>query len=385
MNFELTDSQKSVQQRARELAQAAIAPRAAHWDQTEQYPYENVEQLVQAGFMGMTVPEAYGGQGRPLIEAILVVEEMAKVCGITGRIVVEGNMGAVGAITAYGTEEQKQRYLPLVVQGDKPAIAISEPEAGSAATDMTTTAVLDGDAYVLNGHKKWITGAGVSQVNLVFARIQHDDVEQGIGGLIVEKGMPGFRIGKRAYMMGLRGIPESEEIFEDCRVPRDNLLTIGFGRLMSAYNGQRVGAGTVALGVAQGAFDQAVAYAQERLQFGRPIAEFQGLQWMLADAKVQLDASRLLLHRAAVQLDPKTGFPNVHLAAIAKTFAADMAIKVSNDALQVFGAAGYCRDFPLERMARDARMFAIGGGTTQAQRNVIATGIFNRKFSQRRD
>ena len=385
MDFELTDSQKSVQQRARELAQAAIAPRAAHWDQTEQYPYENVEQLVQAGFMGMTVPEAYGGQGRPLIEAILVVEEMAKVCGITGRIVVEGNMGAVGAITAYGTEEQKQRYLPLIVQGDKPAIAISEPEAGSAATDMTTTAVLDGDAYVLNGHKKWITGAGVSQVNLVFARIQHDDVEQGIGGLIVEKGMPGFRIGKRAYMMGLRGIPETEEIFEDCRVPRDNLLTIGFGRLMSAYNGQRVGAGTVALGVAQGAFDQAVAYAQERLQFGRPIAEFQGLQWMLADAKVQLDASRLLLHRAAVQLDPKTGFPNVHLAAIAKTFAADMAIKVSNDALQVFGAAGYCRDFPLERMARDARMFAIGGGTTQAQRNVIATGIFNRKFSQRRD
>ncbi len=385
MDFELTDSQKSVQQRARELAQAAIAPRAAHWDQTEQYPYENVEQLVQAGFMGMTVPEAYGGQGRPLIEAILVVEEMAKVCGITGRIVVEGNMGAVGAITAYGTEEQKQRYLPLVVQGDKPAIAISEPEAGSAATDMTTTAVLDGDAYVLNGHKKWITGAGVSQVNLVFARIQHDDVEQGIGGLIVEKGMPGFRIGKRAYMMGLRGIPETEEIFEDCRVPRDNLLTIGFGRLMSAYNGQRVGAGTVALGVAQGAFDQAVAYAQERLQFGRPIAEFQGLQWMLADAKIQLDASRLLLHRAAVQLDPKTGFPNLHLAAIAKTFAADMAIKVSNDALQVFGAAGYCRDFPLERMARDARMFAIGGGTTQAQRNVIAAGIFNRKFSQRRD
>jgi alkylation response protein AidB-like acyl-CoA dehydrogenase len=320
-----------------------------------------------------------------LIEAILVVEEMAKVCGITGRIVVEGNMGAVGAITAYGTEAQKQRYLPLVVRGDKPAIAITEPEAGSAATDMTTTAVLDGDAYALNGHKKWITGAGVSQINLVFARIQHHDVEQGIGGLIVEKGTPGFRIGKRAYMMGLRGIPETEEIFESCRVPRDHLLTIGFGRLMSAYNGQRVGAGTVALGVAQGAFELAVEYALARHQFGRPIAEFQGLQWMLADAKVQLDAARLLLHRAAVQLDAKTGFPNVQLAAIAKTFAADMAIKVTNDALQVFGAAGYSRDFPLERMARDARMFAIGGGTTQAQRNVIASGIFRRRFSQRRE
>ena len=385
MHFDLTESQKAIQQRARQLAQSVMAPKAAHWDQTEQYPSDNVEQLVQAGLMGMTIPTAYGGQGRPLIEAILVVEEMAKVCGITGRIVVEGNMGAVGAITAYGTEEQKQRYLPLVVQGDKPAIAISEPEAGSAATDMTTTAVLDGDAYILNGHKKWITGAGVSQVNLVFARIYHDGVEQGIGGLIVEKGTPGFHIGKRAYMMGLRGIPETEEIFEDCRVPRENLLTIGFGRLMSAYNSQRVGAGTVALGIAQGAFDLAVDYAQERLQFGRPIAEFQGLQWMLADAKIQLDAARLLLHRAAVQLDAKTGFPDVHLAAIAKTFAADMAIKVSNDALQVFGAAGYSRDFPLERMARDARMFAIGGGTTQAQRNVVATGIFRRKFSQRRD
>jgi 3-sulfinopropanoyl-CoA desulfinase len=385
VNFDLTDSQRVVQQQARELAITAIAPRAAHWDQTEAYPYENVEKLVQAGFMGMTIPPAYGGQGRPLIEAILVVEEMAKVCGITGRIVVEGNMGAVGAIMAYGSEEQKQRYLPLVVRGDKPAIAITEPEAGSAATDMTTSAVLDGDAYVLNGHKKWITGAGVSHVNLVFARIVHDGTEQGIGGLIVEKGMPGFRIGKRAYMMGLRGIPETEELFEDCRVPRANLVTIGFGRLMSAYNGQRVGAGTVALGVAQGAFEQAIDYAQQRHQFGRPIAEFQGLQWMLADARVQLDAARLLLHRAAVQLDPKTGFPRVDLAAIAKTFAADMAIKVTNDALQVFGAAGYSRDFPLERMARDARMFAIGGGTTQAQRNVIASAIFRRRFSQRRD
>jgi hypothetical protein len=385
VNFDLTTSQQAVQQRAREVAATVIAPKAAHWDQTEEYPYENVERLVQEGFMGMTIPTAYGGQGRPLIEALLVVEEMAKVCGITGRIVVEGNMGAVGAIIAYGTEEQKQRYLPLVLGGDKPAIAISEPEAGSAATDMTTSAVLDGDSYVLNGHKKWITGAGVSQVNLVFARIVHDGTEQGIGGLIVEKGQPGFRIGKRAYMMGLRGIPETEEIFEDCRVPRANLVTIGFGRLMSAYNSQRVGAGTVALGVAQGAFEQAIAYAQQRQQFGRPIAEFQGLQWMLADARVQLDAARLLLHRAAVQLDPKTGFPRMDLAAIAKTFAADMAIKVTNDALQVFGAAGYSRDFPLERMARDARMFAIGGGTTQAQRNVIASAIFRRKFSQRRD
>jgi alkylation response protein AidB-like acyl-CoA dehydrogenase len=385
VDFDLTPEQQTLQQRARELAQTVIAPRAAHWDQTEAYPYDNVEALVQAGFMGMTIPRAYGGPGHSLLDALLVVEEMAKVCGITGRIVVEANMGALGAIIAYGTTEQKRRYCPLVLQGDKPAIAISEPEAGSAATDMQTRAVLDGDAYVLNGHKKWITGAGVSQINLVFARIVHDGVEQGIGGLIVEKGTSGFRYGKRAYMMGLRGIPETEELFEDCRVPRDNLLVTGFGKLMSAYNSQRVGAGTVALGIAQGAFEQAVAYARERQQFGRPIAEFQGLQWMLADANIQLDAARLMLHRAAVQLDARTGFPNVHLAAMAKTFASEMAIKVANDALQIFGAAGYSRDFPLERMARDARMFTIGGGTAQAQRNVIAAGIFQRKFSQRRD
>ncbi len=385
MNFDLTPSQLAIQQKARELAQTEIAPKAAHWDQTESYPHDNVEKLVQAGFMGMTIPQAYGGPGRDLIDAILVVEEMAKVCGITGRIVVEGNMGAIGAIMAYGTEAQKQHCAAIVLQGDKPAIAISEPEAGSAATDMQTCAVLDGDHYVLNGHKKWITGASISQLNLVFARVIHDGTDAGIGGFIVEKDTPGFRFGKRAYMMGLRGIPETEELFEDCRVPRDRLLTIGFGRLMSAYNSQRVGAGMVALGVAQGAFELAVDYANERQQFGRPISEFQGLQWMMADAKIQLDAGRLLLHRAAVQLDERTGFPNVQLAAMAKTFASEMAIKVSNDALQVFGAAGYSRDFPLERMARDARMFTIGGGTAQAQRNVIALGVFQRKFSQRRD
>ncbi len=384
MDFDLTEEQKRVQAKAREIAVSRIAPKAAVWDRTEEYPWENARVLAEAGFMGMNVPREFGGAERPLIEAVLVVEEMAKVCGITGRIVVDSNMGVVGAIVRYGTEEQKRKYLPMVLAGDKPAIAITELEAGSAATDMQTRAVRDGDEYVMNGKKKWITGAGVSRVNLVFARVVHGGEEQGIGAFIVEAGAEGFRIGERAFMMGLRGIPEGEEIFENCRVPAENLLTIGFGRLMAAYNAQRVGAGTVALGIAEGAFAQAVEYAKRREQFGRPIAEFQGLQWMLADARIQLDAARLLLHRAAVQLDPRTGFPDVHLAAIAKTFSAETAIKVTNDALQIFGAAGYSRDLPLERMARDARMFTIGGGTTQAQRNMIASSIFGRKFSQRR-
>lgn len=384
MDFDLTDSQREIRQKAREIAESKIAPKAAHWDETEEYPWENARILAEAGFMGMNIPGEFGGPERPLIEAVLVVEEMAKVCGITGRIVVDSNMGVVGAIIKYGTEEQKRKYLPMVLQGDKPAIVITEPEAGSAATDMTTRAVLDGDEYILNGKKKWITGAGVSHINLVFARVVHGGDEQGIGALIVELGAEGFRIGERAFMMGLRGIPESEEIFENCRVPGENLVTVGFGRLMAAYNAQRVGAGTVALGLAEGAFAQAVEYAKKREQFGRPISEFQGLQWILADARIQLDAARLLLHRAAVQEDPKTGFPEMHLAAIAKTFSAEASIKVTNDALQIFGAAGYSRDLPIERMARDVRMFTIGGGTTQAQRNVIASGIFGRKFSQRR-
>ncbi len=384
MDFDLTDSQREIRQKAREIAESKIAPKAAHWDETEEYPWENARILADAGFMGMNIPGEFGGPERPLIEAVLVVEEMAKVCGITGRIVVDSNMGVVGAIIKYGTEEQKKKYLPMVLAGDKPAIVITEPEAGSAATDMTTRAVLDGDEYILNGKKKWITGAGVSHINLVFARVVHGGDEQGIGALIVELGTEGFRIGERAFMMGLRGIPESEEIFENCRVPGENLVTVGFGRLMAAYNAQRVGAGTVALGLAEGAFAQAVEYAKKREQFGRPISEFQGLQWILADARIQLDAARLLLHRAAVQEDPKTGFPEMHLAAIAKTFSAEASIKVTNDALQIFGAAGYSRDLPIERMARDVRMFTIGGGTTQAQRNVIASGIFGRKFSQRR-
>ncbi len=384
MDFDLTESQREIRQKAREIATNQIAPRAAHWDETEEYPWENARILADAGFMGMNIPEEFGGPERPLIEAVLVVEEMAKVCGITGRIVVDSNMGVVGAIIKYGTEEQKKKYLPMVLAGDKPAIVITEPEAGSAATDMTTRAVLDGDEYILNGKKKWITGAGVSHINLVFARVVHGGDEQGIGALIVELGAEGFRIGERAFMMGLRGIPESEEIFENCRVPSENLVTVGFGRLMAAYNAQRVGAGTVALGLAEGAFAQAVEYAKKREQFGRPISEFQGLQWILADGRIQLDAARLLLHRAAVQEDPKTGFPDMHLAAIAKTFSAEASIKVTNDALQIFGAAGYSRDLPIERMARDVRMFTIGGGTTQAQRNVIASGIFGRKFSQRR-
>ncbi|MBU0726457.1 MAG: acyl-CoA dehydrogenase family protein [Alphaproteobacteria bacterium] len=390
----LTDAQLSLQARARELAQTVIAPRAAEVDRSEQYPWHNVKAMVEAGFFGMTIPQQYGGQGLGYLETCLVIEEMAKVCGVTGRIAVEANMGAVGAIMAYGSEEQKKLAAALVLKGDKPAICITEPDAGSAATEMTTRADKKGDRYILNGKKHWITGGGVSKLHLIFARIFDDGVEQGIGGFIAvrdpEAGIEpkGLIIGKREPTMGLRGIPEAEVIFEDLEISADMLVTPpegirrGFAGLMNAYNGQRVGAATVAFGIAEGAYETALAFTKKREQFGRPIYEFQGLQFMLADMSIAVEAARAMIHNAAVSGER---FPDPTAAAQAKVFASEMAVKVTNDALQLHGAAGYSRNNPVERMVRDARMFTIGGGTAQVLRTLIASRILGAKLPQTRD
>src|SRR6185312_1181698 len=262
----LTQEQLALQARARELAQGEFARTAAETDATEAYPWRNVERLREAGFMGMTIPKAYGGGGLTYHDAVIAIEEMAKACATMGRITVEANMGAIGAIMAYGSDEQKRLAAHCVLAGDKPAICITEPNAGSAATEMTTRADRRGDAYVLNGDKHWITGGGVSKLHLVFARVFEGGVEQGIGGFIVVRdgtAPEGLVIGERIRAMGVRGIPETYVHFQDLRK--------GFAGLMSAYNAQRVGAGTVALGIAQGAFEEALAYTQKREQFGRPI------------------------------------------------------------------------------------------------------------------
>ena len=379
MDFELTAEQAALRARARELADSVFAERAARWDEREEYPWDNVKDLATAGFMGMTIPREYGGGDRPLLDVVLVIEEIARACGVTGRIVVEGNLGVVGALKAYGTEAQKRRYFPWVLEGEKPAIAITEPEAGSAATDLVTRAEETADGWRITGHKRYITGAGTSRLYLVYARFGGGAGADGIGGIFVERDTPGFRLGRREFMMGLRGIPEGELHFEGCVVPRENLLVgpgDGFKKLMRAYNGQRLGAATVALGLAQGAYERALAYSTERRQFGRPIADFQGIRWKLADMAVRLDAARLLIHRAAVRAD--RGFPDALEAAKAKTFTAETAQVVTSEALQIHGAAGYGRSLPLERMMRDARMFAIGGGTLEMMRNVIADGLLPR-------
>ena len=394
MSFDLTTKQLDLKARARELAAGIVAKNAAEVDKSEQYPWDNVKALKEAGFMGMTIPTELGGPGLNFLDANLVVEEMASYCGPTGRIAVEANMGAISAVVHYGTETQKRLAADLVLDGDKPAICITEPEAGSAASQMTTRAEKRGDKYIINGKKHWITGGGVSRLHLIFARVfDEKGSELGIGGFVAVRGeSEGLKVGKREPTMGLRGIPETELIFENLEISEDMVLMPpsgfkrGFADLMNAYNSQRVGAGTVALGLAAGAYRNALNFSKEREQFGRPIAEFQGLQWMLADMSVQLEAARALLHKAALSAGHNgSPFPDPTLAAQGKIFTSEMALKVTTDALQVFGARGYSRNYPMERLARDARMFTIGGGTAQILRTVVASRILESKLPQTRD
>jgi alkylation response protein AidB-like acyl-CoA dehydrogenase len=394
MTLGLQPDELALQARAREFATNIVRPRAAAIDRDEQYPWDIVRALAEAKFVGMTIPVQYGGQGRSYLDAVLVIEEMAKVCTVTGRIIVETNMGAISTVMAYGTEAQRRLAADLVLAGDKPAICITEPQAGSDAMAMTTRADKRGDVYVLNGRKHWITGGGVSRLHLIFARVFDERGEDlGIGGfLAVRDEAKGLRVVRREQTMGLRGMPEGELAFEDLEVPAAMALVPpsgfrrGFADLMNAYNSQRVGAGTVAMGIAAGALDHALDWTKTREQFGRPIAEFQGLQWMLADMQTQLTASRLMLYAAARSRGPGgSAFPDPMLAAQAKIFASEAAIRIVNDALQIFGARGYSREFPLERMARDVRMFTIGGGTAQVLRTLVAGKMLGLKLPQTRD
>ena len=389
--FDLSSDQRALQQHARALAQGPIAQRAAEIDRTEQYPWDNVELLKDAGLIGMTIPPQYGGQGKSWLDAVLVIEALAAACAVTGRIAVETNMGAISAIMAYGSEDQKKLAADMVLSGDKPAICITEPDAGSDAGGMTTRADRRGNRFVINGRKHWITGGGVSRLHLIFAKVYDEQgAFEGIGGfLAIRDETRGLKITKREPTMGLRGIPEAVIDCEEVDLPPSALvvpprgLKKGFADLMTAYNSQRVGAATVALGIAQGAYRLALDWSETRMQFGRPINEFQGLQWKLADMSIKLTAAQALVYNAA--RSGEGGFPDMLLAAQAKVFTSESAIQVVNEALQVFGARGYSRELPLERMARDVRMFTIGGGTAEVLRNVVAGAILKKKLPQTRD
>lgn len=393
MDFKLTKEQKQIVDTLDEVGKKEFAPKAARWDQNHEYPWENIHRLRELDVLGMTIPEAYGGQGRPLIDAVLAIETTAKYCGVTARAIVETNMGALGCVMAYGTEEQRKLVAHRIIEeGDKPAIGMTEPEAGTALTDLQATAEKQGNFYVVNGSKHWITGGGVSVSNLIFVRFMENGEDRGIGGILVDKGTPGFTFGRVENAMGLRGIPETELIFKDCRVPVENVVvmgdgTEGFKKLMYGYNGQRVGASAVALGLAQGAHDLAVDYMKNRKAFGRPIADFQGLQWKMAESEIKLNCARLLIYRAASnarELPGNVRLPFMDEASMAKAYTGHAALEVVSESLQMFGAAGYSGSLPLERMFRDVRMFQIGGGTTEAQLNMVARSVFKHKFTYRK-
>lgn len=358
----------------RPFVDAEVAPRARLWDEQERTPREHVDRLAAAGLFGMTLREDVGGGGATTAEALRAIAAIARGCGVSARLVVDTNFGAVQVIDRFASDEIRHRYLPGVRSGKTlVAIAITEPDAGSAANTMTTSARIDGDEVVINGRKRWITGAGERELYLVFARFDDIPGSAGIGAVLVEDGTPGFTFGEREPTMGLRGLYESEPIFENCRVPREHVVVEpgGFGALMAAYNGQRLGASAVSLGLSRGALEIATAYAKQRQQGSTVIANYQAIQVILADMAIQCDAAEALIEKAAATSD-RHGFPKRYETSVAKTFAAEAGVFVTNSAIQVLGANGYSRNFEVERMARDARMFTIGGGTTQIQRLGIA-------------
>lgn len=361
----------------RAFVEAEVAPRARQWDEQEGVPSEHVQRLAQAGLFGMTVAPDAGGGGMSTLEALRAVTEVARGCGVSARLLVDSNFGAVQVIDKFGSEELRQRYLPPLRRGEGLiSIAITEPETGSAANLLTTSARIEGDEVVLNGRKRWITGAGERDVYVVFARFGDTPGAAGIGAVIVEAGTPGLSFGEREPTMGLRGLFEGEPIFEECRVPRGNVVVEpgGFGKLMAAYNGQRLGASSVALGLSRGALAVAARYARERRQGDRPIGDYQAIQVILADMAIQADAAEALIEKAALTSD-RHGFPARYETSVAKTFAAEAGVFITNAAIQVLGGNGYSRHYEVERMARDARMFTIGGGTTQIQRLAIAAKV----------
>jgi alkylation response protein AidB-like acyl-CoA dehydrogenase len=373
----LTDEQQDLQKMVQEFAKKEIAPKAAHYDHTEEFPWENIKKMAALGLMGIPVPEAYEGTELDTVSYMLTIEEISKACAATGAILAVHTSAGTMPILLFGTEEQKQKYIPALANGEKVgAFALTEPGAGSDASRVTTTAVPDGDDYILNGTKCFITNGGAAETYVVFASTDRTKGVKGITGFIVEKGTPGFVIGKKEEKMGIRASSTTELIFENCRIPKENLLGKtgeGFKIAMVVLDGARIGIGAQAVGIAQGAYEEALQYAKVREQFGKPIAAQQAVSFMLADMAIEIEAARQLVHHAAALKD--AGRPYGKEAAMAKTFASDVAVRVALDAVQIMGGYGYSREYPVERMLRDAKITQIYEGTNQIQRVVIAGHI----------
>ena len=377
MDFSLTKQQELFLQMIREFAEKEVKPLAAEIDETERFPKETVEKMAKLGIMGIPFPAEYGGAGGDNIMYSMAVEELSRVCGTTGVIVSAHTSLCAAPIYEFGTPEQKEKYLTKLATGEWiGAFGLTEPNAGTDASAQQTMAVKDGDNYILNGSKIFITNGGEAQVYVIFAMTDKSAGTRGISAFIVERGFPGFSIGKKEKKMGLRASATTELIFENCIVPKENLLGQegkGFGIAMKTLDGGRIGIAAQALGIAQGAMDETVKYVKERKQFGRSIGQFQNTQFQLADLQTRIQAARLLVRSAAFKKDRKVPFSAD--AAMAKLFAAETAMDMTTKAVQFHGGYGYTREYPVERMMRDAKITEIYEGTSEVQRMVISSAL----------
>jgi alkylation response protein AidB-like acyl-CoA dehydrogenase len=373
----LSEDEQALITAIREIAQAQVAPRAAEIDHTGQFPWDMKKLLAQQDIYAMPFPTAYGGLGASELAIVMAIEELSRCCATTGLLLAVQQLGSL-PITLFGNEEQKQKYLPRLASGEwLAAFGLTEAGSGSDAAAMSTLAIRKNDTYILNGSKRFITNGGLAQVNTIFALTEPAQGTRGISAFMVEKDFPGFFVGRIEDKMGIKGSQTAELIFHDCEVPVANLLGHegeGFKIALTTLDHTRPGIGAQAVGIAQGALELAVSYAKQRIQFNKPIAENQGLQFMLADMATKVEASRLLVYNVAEMID--RGEKNVSkYASMAKLFASDAAMEVTNDAIQVLGGYGYIKEYPAERMLRDAKITQIYEGTNQIQRLVIARSL----------
>ncbi len=374
MDFNLNEEQKLFQKIIREFCNKELKPIAEKIDKEEYFPKDFYKKMGKMGLMGMTVSQKYGGAGIDKVSYMIALEEISRYCGSTGLTVEAHNTLGIGYLYERGTEEQRQKYLPKFTTGEMiAALAITEPNAGSDVASLQTTAVKDGTEWVLNGTKQFITSGDIAGITIVMAKTDKNKGVKGISAFIVEKDTPGFKVGQLEDKLGLRGSRTAELIFEDCRVPDENMLgekDKGFIGVMNTLDRGRTAVGAMAVGIARGAFEDSYEYAKQREQFGKPIGKFQAIQWMIADMATQIDAARLLVHRAAFLEDQGESFTKE--ASMAKLFASEIAMRATRNAIQIFGGYGYIKEYSVERYFRDVKLCEIGEGTSEIQRLVIA-------------
>ena len=376
-DFALTENQQMVAQMVRDFAEKHIRPHVMEWDEAQHFPIELFKQLGDLGLMGVLVPEEYGGSGFGYLEYVIVISEIAKVCGSIGLSVAAHNSLCTGHILAFANEEQKQRWLPKLATCEwLGAWGLTESNTGSDALGMNTTAVADGDHYIVNGSKNFITHGKSGDVAVVMVRTGDKGESKGISTLVIEKGTSGFTHGKKENKLGMRASETTELIFDNCRVPKENMLGSegeGFKQAMNVLDGGRISIAALSLGIAKGAYEAALAYSKDRKQFGQPISSFQGIAFKLADMATEIEAAELLIMQAAATKNAHE--PVTKYAAMAKYYASEVAVRVATEAVQIFGGYGYTKDYPVEKYYRDAKLCTIGEGTSEIQKIVIGREV----------